>query len=677
MTQSGPHHPQKGNCSARNLNCGTHALTHRFIKYLMNGQLDQHLENRHYQLLLETFKKIHTIPDQPPVSWDHIKKLCCYYTHPYDREILFGDALREFFATVIALSPDYQSGRQEHFQIMLTTYIKRDHHLAPKPSMPDLFKSFDFWGIASAAWSIFASPIKQPFQDEDHGVDSEFINQSPPCLSFLSEMSDLFKLKAANEINQIDFLERHINNGFYTQADVQEKINTFWRTIGFNEWIKYIKTPYILLPIDVLMNGSAALDFDVEIEILGGHIWHNKIENPDGSFTPRSFSLKAFNLAGNHYEVELDSELETRVHNAQCDGFGIFEEGEKINEFLAQAGIQIGKLQGRKITDDSAPSAEIRRFLRTQPASDQEQASWIASFNTQGRSDRNKPRSERKTVKSAQLSIIEWARFEVSLYDQIQKNRAWVSTWHQALYDLSQIKDPSSLEAWCATHLRPLNPFDALSHETLIGWARENSQLHQDFDPLPGEERLAQPGKTIPEAIWVQEQLAKGDTLSTLLLIYDQAEPAQKENAYNWLFKEWEKYNTHTLGLWLSYKDRPVAYALEAAERILNLAIDLEAYLPQADWPNLDHLEHCVQTNNLLGLYHERQRLYAYQFNQPQSSVHSASHVTSSLPTRSTSSDTASVLEETVGNKRTQIDSRPSTEIDEAREVKKKRPQFE
>lgn len=666
MIQSGPSHANKGNCSGRNNNCGAHAFAHRFIKNLMNGQLDGHLADPNYQLLLETFKKIHDIPAISNLNWNHIKQLCCYYTHPYDREIVFGDVLREFFGEINAKDETYKDRRKEHFITIITSQIKTLNNLSRKIALPLSLEAINYFGLISRAYSLLSQTKTQPLQPEDDMVDQEFYMHNQSIQAFIFEMSTLFNALATNEPDRFDFLERDINGGFYNKVEVAEKINAFWNTTGFEAWINYIKTPYIYLPIDVLMNGAAALDFDVEIEIAGGHTWHNKIQNLDGSFTPRPFSLKAFNLQGIHYEVDLDSELETRVHNAQFNGFGIFEEGERQDGFLNQLGIQTGKVQGRKIRKDDLPSPEIRQFLRTLPVSDQDQASWIASFNTQGRADRSKPRSKRKTVKSAYLSIIEWAQFEVSLYQQVQDNPAWVSAWHRALYDLSQIKDSPTLHAWCTTHLRPLNPFSTLPQETLIGWACENTRLHADFDPLLGERRQAQPGKTISEAAWAEEQIVKGNTLSTLLFIYDQAQPAEKKGAYDLIFEEWQKHNAHTLDLWMSYKERPVAYALDAAERILNLALDLENYLPESEWPDADFLEQCVLTNNLLALYAERQRLYAYQFSPPPAS---------SIPMHSTLDQTNNLLEQPIGTKRNDIDSRASTVIDESHRDKKKRRQ--
>lgn len=648
MLNSGPDLSRKGACSARRHNCGAHALTHRFIKLLINGKLDALLTNPKYQFLLDTFKKVHAIPAETNLTWNHIKQLCCYYTHPYDREIVFGDVFREFFGEIIAANEDYKQSRQEHFIMLLTLQIRR--------------------------WNNINSEYNH--QAQDAAVDIEFILNNESVLLFATEVSELFNQRASGQPNKLDFLERHINDGFYTQFDIQEKINTFWNSTGFAAWIDYIKTPYVLLPIDVLMNGGDALEFDVEVEIAGGYTWNNKIEMTEGYFAQRPFSLKAFNLEGIHYEVELDSALEAQIHNTQLDGLGVFEELEKaaeqahltnaeINQYLRLAQIQAGKLQGRRIRNDDNPSPEIRQFLRTLPVSNQDQASWIASFNARGRADRNKPRSERKTVKSAYISIMEWARFEVSLYQQIQSNPTWVSTWHQALYDLSQIKDLGTLSTWCTTYLRPLSPFDELPQDILIGWASENIRLHEDFDPLLDEPRQAQPGKTISEAAWIAEQFSKGDTLSTLLLIYDEAIPENKHSAYNLIFEEWQKYNAHSLHLWMSYKERPVAYALEAAERILNLAIDLEGYLPEAAWPNPDDLEHYVETNNLLALYHERQRLYQYQFSP-------AIQAGSSMPT-SSSNHMSSMLAQSVGGKRTEMDFRPSTEISEMHHDKKKK----
>lgn len=72
-------------------NCGVNCLTHFFAKMIENGEI-QRSKNHAYNELLNIFKIYYQLEKQP--SWDDIANLFKVYTHPVDREIIFGPILR-------------------------------------------------------------------------------------------------------------------------------------------------------------------------------------------------------------------------------------------------------------------------------------------------------------------------------------------------------------------------------------------------------------------------------------------------------------------------------------------------------------------------------------------------------------------------------------------------------
>lgn len=266
---------KRGHCSARHFNCAAHALTHRFVPHLLNGSMDEHFSTPSYQRLLSTFKNYHDLPDN--FGWEHIKLLLNHFTDPYDREILFGDVFRQLFGEINEHNPEYKQSRKEHFQYILTSQIL--HSLEP--------------------------------------ADKEFLRKSHGVRAFSLEFKKLFKI-LAGKTKPIDFLNQYnpeTNTGFYDIPEVKAKISEFWENEGFKAWIDYIKSPFIFIPIDVLMNGAAALEFDVTAIIQGGISWSNIVTHGNDIVLQRPFSLSIFNLKGAHYEVALDSVEEAITHN--------------------------------------------------------------------------------------------------------------------------------------------------------------------------------------------------------------------------------------------------------------------------------------------------------------------------------------------------------------------------
>jgi hypothetical protein len=596
---------RRGKCSGRHFNCGAHALTHVFIKKLMEDRLDRHFEETpSYQLLLSTFSAFYNI--ESALTVQNLKTLFSYYSHPYDREIIFGDVLRQFFSNIHANNEDYKSERKEYFKTILTHYIKKNNDLTPKRPLPSLLQAVDFLGWVSRPLNWFFPSERKAFGNDDQAVDAEFVCSHNTIQEFIASISSEFQRLSTNEIDPLDFLERHTGTGFYDQENIKNLINAFWDSNGFAAWLNYINTPGVYLPIDVLMNGSAALDFDTSVIIAGAYTWHNRIETAvEGEYTPRAFSMTAYNLNGGHYEVELDTPEEAKIHNLQLEGYGILEGQKKVSFNLIQAGIRAGKLQGRKIQNDQAPQAEITRFVKDMPSSAEIQSKWIQALNTLGRADRSIPRVLRKSVQSEYLTVLQWATLQASIFHKLQSDPTWVSTWHTALVDLNtNYRDIDKLIAWCETNLRPLSPFTEMPIEALIGWAKENIRIHNDFTEISEEQ-------------WAIEANDKGGLLDILLEQHGAVKTnIERKNIFDMIFEQWQQYNMSSLAFWHAYQHIPVGQALEAAQQILTLSADLDTYLPAESRPPVELLEECVKTGNLVELYKIRQQLYQYQFNE-------------------------------------------------------------
>lgn len=601
---------RRGKCSGRHFNCGAHALTHVFIKKLLEGHLDRHFEEiPSYQLLLSTFRAFYNIEGDLTVQ--NLKILFSYYTHPYDREIIFGDVLRQFFSDIHANNEDYKSERKEYFKTILTHHIKKNNNLARKRLLPGILQTIDFFGLVSTPLNLFFPDRNNRFDADDNAVDSEFVRSNTATQTFIGTISSEFQRLSTNEIDPLDFLERHTGTGFYDQENIKNLINAFWDSNGFAAWLNYINTPGVYLPIDVLMNGSAALDFDTSVIIAGAYTWHNRIETAvEGEYTPRAFSMTAYNLDGGHYEVELDTPEEAKIHNLQLEGYGILEGQERVSFNLNQAGIRAGKLQGRKIQNDQAPQAEITRFIKDMPSSAEIQSKWIQALNTLGRADRNIPRTHRKFVQSGYLTVLQWATLQASIFHTLQADPTWVSTWRSALVDLNtNYRDIDKLIAWCETNLRPLSPFTEMPIEALIGWAKENIRTHEDFTEISEEQ-------------WAIEANDKGGLLDILLKQHGAVKTnIERKNIFDMIFEQWQQYNISSLAFWHAYKHIPVGQALEAAQQILTLSADLAEYLPEESRPPVELLEECVKTGDLVELYKIRQHLYQYQFNEKLESI--------------------------------------------------------